>query len=63
MPNQGLPEIQGGKTVYPLRPQEFAEKMLRFVRDYGIAYAGGCCGTSPAHIKAMTEALAGGGFV
>jgi 5-methyltetrahydrofolate--homocysteine methyltransferase len=63
MPNQGLPEIQGGKTVYPLSPEEFAGKMLHFARAYGIAFAGGCCGTSPAHIKAMTDALAGGGFV
>jgi 5-methyltetrahydrofolate--homocysteine methyltransferase len=63
MPNQGLPEIRDGKTVYPLKPEEFARKMLHFVQAYGIAYAGGCCGTSPAHIKAMTEALAGGGFV
>jgi 5-methyltetrahydrofolate--homocysteine methyltransferase len=63
MPNQGLPEIVGGKTVYPLEPEEFAAAMLRFVKNYRVAYAGGCCGTSPAHIKAMADAFAREGLV
>ncbi|MDR1932680.1 MAG: homocysteine S-methyltransferase family protein [Spirochaetales bacterium] len=62
MPNQGLPEIAEGKTVYPLRPEEFAAKMLYFVQNYAIDYAGGCCGTTPAHIKALADALAAGDF-
>ncbi|MDR1625844.1 MAG: homocysteine S-methyltransferase family protein [Spirochaetia bacterium] len=63
MPNQGLPEIADGKTVYPLSPEEFAEKMLRFTETYRLGYVGGCCGTSPAHIKAMTDALRAGGLL
>jgi 5-methyltetrahydrofolate--homocysteine methyltransferase len=63
MPNQGLPEIVNGRTVYPLSPEEFAKKMLRFTEMYQLSYVGGCCGTSPAHIKAMTDALREGGFL
>jgi 5-methyltetrahydrofolate--homocysteine methyltransferase len=63
MPNQGLPEIQNGKTVYPLSPSLFAKKMLGFAKKYSLAYAGGCCGTTPAHIKAMRDAFAGEGLL
>lgn len=54
MPNQGLPEIVAGKTVYNLSPADFAAKMLYFVETYGVRVVGGCCGTTPAHIKALT---------
>lgn len=57
MPNQGLPEIVDGKTVYNLKPEEFAQKMLHFVETYGVRVVGGCCGTTPGHIKAMTDTL------
>ena len=58
IPNQGLPEVVDGKTVYPLTPEKYAEHMKTFVEEQGVSIIGGCCGTSPAHIKALTELLA-----
>lgn len=63
MPNQGLPEIIDGKTVYNLNPEAFAQKMLYFVETYGIRIVGGCCGTTPAHIKALTDVLKSKGLL
>ena len=57
MPNAGLPENVNGKTVYRLTPDEFAGYILRFASKYGINIAGGCCGTTPAHIQAAARAL------
>ena len=57
MPNQGLPEIVDGKTVYNLTPNAYAEKMLHFVENYGVRIVGGCCGTTPEHIQALTGTL------
>lgn len=57
MPNQGLPEIVNGQTAYRLTPEEFARHMRVFVADYGVSIVGGCCGTTPAHIRALVEAL------
>lgn len=59
IPNQGLPEVVDGETVYPLSPADFAMQMHRFVTEEGVSIVGGCCGTSPAHIKALAEKLAG----
>jgi len=59
IPNQGLPEVVNGQTVYPMTPEEFAEQMYQFVTEQGVSVVGGCCGTSPAHIKALAEKLAG----
>ncbi|NOY12794.1 MAG: 5-methyltetrahydrofolate--homocysteine methyltransferase [Deltaproteobacteria bacterium] len=59
IPNQGLPEVVAGQTVYPLTPVEFAEQMYQFVTEQGVSIVGGCCGTSPAHIKALATRLAG----
>ncbi|GAB6058038.1 homocysteine S-methyltransferase family protein [Desulfonatronum parangueonense] len=55
-PNAGLPILEDGRTVFPLQPQEFAERMRRFPA-LGVQGVGGCCGTSPAHVRAMVEAL------
>jgi len=52
-PNAGLPITEGAKTSYPVGPEEFAELMKPLVKEY-VAVAGGCCGTTPAHIKALT---------
>ena len=54
MPNAGLPESINGKTVYNVEPNEFAEYM-REIAQIGVSYLGGCCGTTPEHIKAMIE--------
>ncbi|PNU21696.1 5-methyltetrahydrofolate--homocysteine methyltransferase [Geothermobacter hydrogeniphilus] len=59
IPNQGLPEVVDGRTVYPLSPNAFAEQMHRFVTEEGVSIVGGCCGTSPDHIRALAEKLAG----
>lgn len=53
-PNAGLPEIENGKTVYKVEPDEFAGDMKIFA-DEGAWIVGGCCGTTPAHIKATYE--------
>ena len=55
MPNQGLPEMIGGQTVYPMTPDEFAAHMRLFVERYGVSVVGGCCGSSPDHIRALVR--------
>jgi 5-methyltetrahydrofolate--homocysteine methyltransferase len=55
LPNAGLPQNVGGKAVYALQPEELAEFHSLFVRDYGARIIGGCCGTTPAHLKAVAE--------
>lgn len=54
MPNAGLPESVDGKTVYNVSPEEFAQDMEKIAK-IGVSYLGGCCGTTPKHIKAMIE--------
>lgn len=53
-PNAGLPRNEGGKTVYDVSPQEFAEQMVPLA-PYA-TLLGGCCGTTPAHMRAMIQA-------
>jgi len=59
LPNAGLPVTRDGQLVYDLGPGEFAGHVARFVSEFGVAFAGGCCGTGPEHIKALSEALEG----
>jgi 5-methyltetrahydrofolate--homocysteine methyltransferase len=59
IPNQGLPEVVNGETAYPLAPADFAQQMYNFVTQLGVSIVGGCCGTSPAHIRALSEKLTG----
>ena len=59
LPNAGLPQNVGGKAVYGLTPQELAEYHKRFVSEYGARIVGGCCGTTPEHLKAVVEAVRG----
>jgi len=54
-PNAGLPESVNCKTVYNVSPADFARDMKK-AADIGVSYLGGCCGTTPEHIKAMIEA-------
>ena len=54
-PNAGLPRVENGKTVFDVSPDAFAATMTKMVK-MGLRAAGGCCGTTPAHIRAMTEA-------
>lgn len=53
-PNAGLPRNDHGKTVYDVGPEEFAEGMVPYV-EAGAWFAGGCCGTTPEHIKALVD--------
>lgn len=55
MPNAGLPESVNGETIFNVDPDEFASYMTQIAR-MGVSYLGGCCGTTPAHLKAMIEA-------
>ncbi len=58
-PNAGLPQNEGGHAVYKLTPAELAAHHRRFVTEYGISIVGGCCGTTPDHLRAVAEAVAG----
>ncbi len=59
IPNQGLPEIVDGHTCYPLSPAEFARQMRRFVEHFGVSIVGGCCGSTPEHIRVLADTLTG----
>lgn len=55
-PNAGLPELEDDKTVYKMTPQEFADAAVALV-NAGASIVGGCCGTTPEHIKALSDAV------
>ncbi len=55
-PNAGKPQLVEGKTVYPVNPEEMATFAVK-MKELGVAIVGGCCGTTPAHIAAMAQAL------
>ena len=57
-PNAGLPELEGKKTIYRMTPEEFADAGVALVKA-GAALIGGCCGTRPEHIRALSEAVKG----
>jgi 5-methyltetrahydrofolate--homocysteine methyltransferase len=57
LPNAGLPELVDGKTHYPLRPDDFAHWLERFVSEDGVNLVGGCCGTNVPHIAAADAML------
>ena len=57
MPNAGLPVLGPKGASYPLGPEELATALESFVKDYGISLIGGCCGTTPAHLKAVVKRL------
>jgi 5-methyltetrahydrofolate--homocysteine methyltransferase len=57
IPNAGIPENVGGHAHYKETPESFAADLLHFARDLGVNIVGGCCGTTPAHLKAVVEAV------
>ncbi len=59
IPNAGLPTVVDGKTCYQLSPEDYAVAMKHFVEVEGISVVGGCCGTTPGHIRALADALEG----
>src|SRR3954464_568223 len=56
LPNAGLPSVVEGKMHYDLTPPQLAEFHARFVTDLGVSVIGGCCGTTPEHLRAVVEA-------
>ena len=58
LPNAGLPQNVGGRAVYLLKPEELADYHRRFITEYGVRIVGGCCGTSPEHLKAVVDTCA-----
>ncbi|MBS1693588.1 MAG: methionine synthase [Actinobacteria bacterium] len=57
MPNAGLPVLGANGAEYPLQPHELAEALAGFVNDYGLSLVGGCCGTTPEHIRQVAQAV------
>ncbi len=57
IPNAGLPLNVDGQAVYPLEPEPFAAALTEFVEKHDISVVGGCCGTTPAHLKLLVEKL------
>lgn len=55
-PNAGLPQLQGEKTVYEMEAPEFAQEMLALI-EAGADILGGCCGTTPEHIRLLVETM------
>jgi 5-methyltetrahydrofolate--homocysteine methyltransferase len=59
IPNAGLPLNVDGQAVYPLEPEPFASALVEFVEKHHISVVGGCCGTTPAHLKLLVEKING----
>jgi 5-methyltetrahydrofolate--homocysteine methyltransferase len=57
IPNAGLPLNIDGQAVYPLEPEPFAEALAEFVEKNHISVVGGCCGTTPDHLKLLVEKM------
>ncbi len=57
LPNAGLPSVVDGRTHYDLTPEQLAEFHAHHVRDLGITIVGGCCGTTPEHLRRVVEAV------
>ncbi|MEV8342760.1 methionine synthase [Streptomyces niveus] len=59
MPNAGLPVLGKDGAHYPLTAGELADAQETFVRDYGMSLVGGCCGTTPEHLRQVVERVRG----
>ena len=57
IPNAGLPLNVDGQAVYPLEPEPFANDLYEFVTKHNISVVGGCCGTTPEHLKLLIQKL------
>ncbi|MBV8387524.1 MAG: methionine synthase, partial [Acidimicrobiia bacterium] len=55
LPNAGLPSVVDGKTHYDLTPEQLADHHARFVTEFGVSIVGGCCGTTPEHLRQVVE--------
>ncbi|MEZ5086036.1 MAG: methionine synthase [Tessaracoccus sp.] len=59
MPNAGLPELTADGARYPLGPEGLAEALGMYLDEFGLALIGGCCGTTPEHIRLLAEGYSG----
>ncbi|WP_331722372.1 methionine synthase [Streptomyces canus] len=59
MPNAGLPILTKDGAHFPLDPEGLADAQENFVRDYGLSLIGGCCGTTPEHLRQVVERVRG----
>lgn len=57
LPNAGLPSVVDGKMHYDETPETFTAQLVHFARDFGVNIVGGCCGTTPSHLKLVVEAM------
>ena len=55
LPNAGLPSVVEGQTHYDLTPEALAEAHDRFIHEFGLNVVGGCCGTTPEHLRTVVE--------
>jgi 5-methyltetrahydrofolate--homocysteine methyltransferase len=57
LPNAGLPEVKDGAQHYDETPESFTAQVVHFAKDFGVNIVGGCCGTTPDHLKMVVEAV------
>ena len=57
LPNAGLPSVVDGKMHYDETPETFNAQVVHFAKDFGVNIVGGCCGTTPAHLKLVVESM------
>ncbi len=57
LPNAGLPVLVEGRTEYPLKPEPFVDAMVKFIDESHVDIVGGCCGTTPEHIRLLAKAV------
>jgi 5-methyltetrahydrofolate--homocysteine methyltransferase len=57
LPNAGLPSVKEGKMHYDETPETFTTQLVHFASDFGVNIVGGCCGTTPAHLKLVVDAM------
>src|SRR5438552_11737885 len=57
IPNAGIPENIGGHAVFKETPESLSKELAHFARDLGVNVVGGCCGTTPAHLRAVVETV------
>ncbi len=62
MPNAGLPQLTSAGAHYPLTAEQLADAHETFTGEFGLSLVGGCCGTTPAHLRAVVERVAGKGL-
>ncbi|MER5320253.1 methionine synthase [Streptosporangium roseum] len=62
MPNAGLPQLTSDGAYYPLTPDELADAHENFTRSFGLSLVGGCCGTTPEHLRKVVERVRGNGL-